>query len=114
METLHHKSLYAAAFLTYSSAIPENLRIEMKAKWEKCFKLKSFDVIKSVSTNDLNLYNSNLFCLLSERFLYSENEHLAWGVEGLPSDELSLENALITCQVCNWSKSLNWQQAILL
>ena len=68
METLHHKSLYAAAFLTYSSAIPENLRIEMKAKWEKCFKLKRFDVIKSVSSNGLNLHNSTLFCCYLKGF----------------------------------------------
>jgi len=37
------------------------------------------------------------------RFLSSEREQLQWKAEGLPSDDLSMENALIILQVCSRS-----------
>ena len=34
------------------------------------------------------------------RFLCTESEQLIWKSEGLPSDDLSVENALVIRQVC--------------
>lgn len=43
-----------------------------------------------------------MFCLLEfdlRRFLCTESEQLIWKSEGLPSDDLSIENALVILQV---------------
>ena len=37
--------------------------------------------------------------LISIRFLSTESEQLIWKVEGLPSDDLSMENAMVILQV---------------
>lgn len=48
-------------------------------------------------------YDRNLHFHLSEfdlrRFLCTESEELVWKSEGLPSDDLSIENALVILQV---------------
>ena len=35
------------------------------------------------------------------KFLCTESEQLIWKCEGLPSDELSIENAIVILQVIN-------------
>ena len=43
--------------------------------------------------------NKNLTEFDLRKFLSSESEQLEWKSEGLPSDQLSIENALIVLQV---------------
>ncbi len=38
------------------------------------------------------------------RFLSTESEQLIWKGEGLPSDDLSMENALVILQVSIWKQ----------
>ena len=35
------------------------------------------------------------------RFISTESEQLIWKSEGLPSDDLSMENAMVILKVCN-------------
>ncbi|ESN99131.1 hypothetical protein HELRODRAFT_66985, partial [Helobdella robusta] len=73
LNELNEKALYSSAFIIYLSSAPENVRLQMKQQWFKNLSLSNFDNI---------------------RFLSSENDQLLWKVEGLPSDGLSLENAV--------------------
>ena len=66
-------ALISAAFLTYLADKPEDVRKSSSEKW--CSKL-------GISTFDL------------KHFLSSEQEMLQWKANGLPSDDLSLENAI--------------------
>ena len=66
-------SLLAAAFLTYLSNAPEDIRKRCMEKWQVSLGIKRFDL---------------------KRFLSSEREMLQWRAEGLPSDDLSVENAM--------------------
>ena len=66
-------SLLAAAFLTYLSNAPEDIRKKCMEKWQVSLGIKRFDL---------------------KRFLSSEREMLQWRAEGLPSDDLSIENAM--------------------
>uniref|UniRef100_H2ZEZ6 Cytoplasmic dynein 2 heavy chain 1 n=1 Tax=Ciona savignyi TaxID=51511 RepID=H2ZEZ6_CIOSA len=67
----------ASAFITYLPSAPEDVRREMVQSWMELIKLPSFDL---------------------RRFLSTESEQLQWKSEGLPSDDLSMENALIILQ----------------
>ena len=72
-------ALLAAAFISYLSGASEDVRQRKLTEW--CEKLNvppPFD-----------------FC----RFLSTESEQLQWKAEGLPSDSLSIENALVILQV---------------
>lgn len=71
-------SLLAAAFITYLSFAPEDVRQSLMAEWQNLFGMKNF----SFTT-----------------FLGSEKDQLQWLSEGLPSDQLSIQNALIILQV---------------
>jgi len=71
-------SLLAAAFITYLSSAPEDLRQSLMAKWQDLLGMNNFS-----------------FTI----FLGSEKEQLQWLSEGLPSDQLSIQNALIILQV---------------
>lgn len=77
LEQLPHRALLAAAFITYLSQAPEDERREKLAKWLGIVGLESFDLRK---------------------FLSMESEQLIWKGEGLPSDNLSMENALVILQ----------------
>ena len=70
-------SLLAAAFLTYLSNAPEDIRKKCIEKWQVSLGIKRFD---------------------PKRFLSSEREMLQWRAEGLPSDDLSIENAMCILQ----------------
>ena len=81
MKEIPLSSLLASAFLTYLSKSPEDERRDKMSLWMEMVGLKQFDM---------------------KRFLSTEKEQLLWKGEGLPSDELSIENALIILhgQVC--------------
>ncbi|XP_071951365.1 cytoplasmic dynein 2 heavy chain 1-like isoform X2 [Antedon mediterranea] len=74
LETLPKKAQVAAGFNTYLSAAPEDERRATLASWLEKIDLKAFDM---------------------RRFLSTESEQLIWKGEGLPSDNLSMENAVI-------------------
>lgn len=78
LKQLPVNSLLAAAFITYLSFAPEDVRQPLMAEWQDLFGMKNF----SFTT-----------------FLGSEKDQLQWLSEGLPSDQLSVQNALIILQV---------------
>ena len=77
LKQLPWKSLLAAAFITYLSKSPEDERRSMLAEWLEHTQLESFDM---------------------RQFLSTESEQLKWKAEGLPSDDVSMENALMILQ----------------
>ncbi|KAG8523219.1 Cytoplasmic dynein 2 heavy chain 1, partial [Galemys pyrenaicus] len=74
LATLPKRAQLAAAFITYLSAAPEGLRKTCLEEWTKS---AEFDL---------------------RRFLCTESEQLIWKSEGLPSDDLSIENAIVILQ----------------
>jgi dynein heavy chain 2 len=78
LKQLPVNSLLAAAFITYLSLAPEDLRRSLITEWQDLLGVNNF----SFTT-----------------FLGSEKEQLQWLSEGLPSDQLSVQNALIILQV---------------
>uniref|UniRef100_A0A8C5YQN7 Cytoplasmic dynein 2 heavy chain 1 n=1 Tax=Marmota marmota marmota TaxID=9994 RepID=A0A8C5YQN7_MARMA len=77
LATLPKRAQLSAAFITYLSAAPESLRKTCLEEWTKSAGLEKFDL---------------------RRFLCTESEQLIWKSEGLPSDDLSIENALVILQ----------------
>ncbi|XP_069664408.1 cytoplasmic dynein 2 heavy chain 1 isoform X2 [Haliaeetus albicilla] len=77
LATLPKRAQLAAAFITYLSAAPEDRRKTSLDEWTKSAGLEKFDL---------------------RRFLCTESEELVWKSEGLPSDDLSIENALVILQ----------------
>uniref|UniRef100_A0A8C7E017 Dynein cytoplasmic 2 heavy chain 1 n=1 Tax=Oncorhynchus kisutch TaxID=8019 RepID=A0A8C7E017_ONCKI len=77
LDTLPKRAMLAAAFITYLSAAPEDRRRTSLETWMKASGLQKFDL---------------------RHFLCSESEQLIWKSEGLPSDDLSMENALVILQ----------------
>ncbi|KAF4008811.1 hypothetical protein G4228_000485 [Cervus hanglu yarkandensis] len=85
LATLPKRAQLAAAFITYLSAAPEGLRKTCLEEWTKSAGLEKFDL---------------------RRFLCTESEQLIWKSEGLPSDDLSIENALVILQDSNFITAL--------
>ncbi|CAG5115632.1 unnamed protein product, partial [Candidula unifasciata] len=77
LEVLPRRALLAAAFITYLSAAPEDERREFLRQWQSVVGVDKFDL---------------------RQFLSTESEQLIWKSEGLPSDDLSMENALVILQ----------------
>ncbi|XP_078258653.1 cytoplasmic dynein 2 heavy chain 1 isoform X2 [Rhinoraja longicauda] len=77
LNTLPKRAQLAAAFITYLSAAQEDQRKASLEEWIKSSGLQKFDL---------------------RRFLCTESEQLIWKSEGLPSDDLSVENALVILQ----------------
>uniref|UniRef100_A0A8B9L0C8 Cytoplasmic dynein 2 heavy chain 1 n=1 Tax=Astyanax mexicanus TaxID=7994 RepID=A0A8B9L0C8_ASTMX len=77
LATLPKRVQLAAAFITYLSAAPEDHRRAKLHTWMENSGLQKFDL---------------------RHFLCSESEQLIWKSEGLPSDDLSMENALVILQ----------------
>ncbi|KAM3616881.1 uncharacterized protein V6R79_025341 [Siganus canaliculatus] len=77
LDTLPMRAMLAAAFITYLSAAPEDRRRHCLETWMAQSGLQKFDL---------------------RSFLCSESEQLIWKSEGLPSDDLSMENALVILQ----------------
>ncbi|XP_072546992.1 cytoplasmic dynein 2 heavy chain 1 isoform X2 [Salminus brasiliensis] len=78
LDTLPKRVQLAAAFITYLSAAPEDQRRAKLHSWMDNSGLQKFDL---------------------RHFLCSESEQLIWKSEGLPSDDLSMENALVILQI---------------
>jgi hypothetical protein len=87
LKQLPVNSLLAAAFITYLSFAPEDVRQSLMAEWQDLFGMKNF----SFTT-----------------FLGSEKDQLQWLSEGLPSDQLSVQNALIILQVMVFIMNMLW------
>ncbi|XP_008299945.1 cytoplasmic dynein 2 heavy chain 1 [Stegastes partitus] len=77
LDTLPIRALLAAAFITYLSAASEDRRRHCLETWMAQSGLQKFDL---------------------RSFLCSESEQLIWKSQGLPSDDLSMENALVILQ----------------
>ncbi|KAK7096855.1 hypothetical protein V1264_003902 [Littorina saxatilis] len=77
LQELPKRALLGAAFITYLPSAPEDLRRERLKLWMDTIGITHFDL---------------------RRFLSTESEQLTWKGEGLPSDELSMENALVILQ----------------
>ena len=90
LEQLPRRAQVAAGFITYLSSAPEDVRKATMAKWCEAAGLQGFDF---------------------RRFMSTESEQLGWKAEGLPSDDLSMENALVilkvTLSVCNFNVQLS-------
>ncbi|KAM9801492.1 cytoplasmic dynein 2 heavy chain 1 [Neosynchiropus ocellatus] len=78
LETLPSRAMLAAAFITYLSSAPEDQRKQSLETWMAQSGLQKFDL---------------------RSFLSSESEQLIWKSQGLPSDDLSMENALVILQI---------------
>lgn len=78
LQELPRRALLASAFITYLASAPEDLRRERIKAWMEIVGVSQFDL---------------------RRFLSTESEQLMWKAEGLPSDELSMENAMVILQV---------------
>lgn len=70
--------MLGAAFITYLAQAPEDIRRNSLKSWMEALGVEGFDM---------------------RRFLSTESEQLIWKSEGLPSDDLSMENALVILQV---------------
>ena len=77
LEKLPTQSIIAAGFLVYLSKSPEDERAKKLNQWKDIVNLKTFEL---------------------RRFLSTEKEQLLWKSEGLPADDLSIENVLIILQ----------------
>lgn len=77
LQQLPKRTVLAAGFVTYLSQAPEDQRRSMLSDWMNSMGLGSFNLRK---------------------FISSESEQLLWKGEGLPSDELSMENAMVILQ----------------
>ncbi|XP_041658498.1 cytoplasmic dynein 2 heavy chain 1 isoform X2 [Cheilinus undulatus] len=78
LDTLPLRAMLAAAFITYLSAASEDRRRCCLETWMAQSGLQKFDL---------------------RSFLCSESEQLIWKSQGLPSDDLSMENALVILQI---------------
>ena len=78
VDSLPMFAIITAGFLTYLANLPENVRISLIDTWSSKLGVRRFDL---------------------KRFLSSEREMLQWRADGLPADDLSLENA-ITMMKC--------------
>ena len=75
---LPSRSQLASAFVTYMGSQPEDIRRKYLKKWSQLMTIEEFDFRKFVST---------------------ESQQLVWKGEGLPSDVLSMENAMVILKV---------------
>lgn len=88
LDQLPKLSLISAAFITYLSSKPEDERSEYLKAWVARLQLDKFDL---------------------QRFLCTESELLTWKAEGLPSDQLSIENSIVILEVLIYIfKNLNF------
>ena len=78
LEQLPRRAQVAAGFITYLSSAPEDVRKATMSQWCEAAGLHGFDF---------------------RRFMSTESEQLVWKAEGLPSDDLSMENALVILKV---------------
>ena len=77
-EQLPSRSQLASAFVTYMGSQPEDIRRKYLKKWSQLVAIEDFNFRK---------------------FLSTESQQLVWKSEGLPSDVLSMENAMVILKV---------------
>ena len=77
LKALPLNSLLAAGFIAYLPAAAEDRRAATTSRWTEYLGVERFDL---------------------RRFMSSESEMLTWKAEGLPGDELSMENAVVILQ----------------
>ncbi|KER30421.1 hypothetical protein T265_03154 [Opisthorchis viverrini] len=111
-------ALLSAAFITYLSASPEHVRKSQMCEW-----------VRQLTALGMTIPNESLYLQASSdpnhfgeakgfdvlRFLTTEREQLVWRNQGLPSDQLSIENAVVILEtgMCPFivdpsSRALNW------
>ena len=78
LRELPKRALLAAGFVAYLSQAPEDVRQTCMHNWREAMGIQTFEL---------------------RRFMCTESEQLIWKSEGLPSDDLSVENALVILQV---------------
>ncbi len=78
LDQLPKLCLISAAFITYLSSKPEDERSEYLKEWMSKLGIEKYDLRK---------------------FLCTESELLTWKSEGLPSDQLSVENSIVIIEV---------------
>jgi dynein heavy chain 2 len=93
LEQLSKRAQVAAGFITYLSDAPEDVRKTLMREWCESVGLQGFDF---------------------RRFISSESEQLIWKSEGLPSDDLSMENAMVILKVGQTIYRQGFIQALLL
>ncbi|KAK4472017.1 hypothetical protein MN116_005393, partial [Schistosoma mekongi] len=116
-------ALIASAFITYLSAYPEEIRRQQITDWVK--DLNNLGIVPtstSISTeaNNNDTSNQDIRNFDLRRFLSTEQEQLLWHSQGLPSDQLSGENAVtvVHTKLCPYiidpsSRALNWLKVYL-
>lgn len=95
LKILPKLSLLSSGFITYLASQSEDKRLDYMNKWKQTLSVEEkFDVRK---------------------FLSTESEQLVWKSQGLPSDELSMENAMVILrsQLCPFlvdpsSRATDW------
>lgn len=85
-------ALLAAAFATYLGGLAETQRRERVAEWSQLVGLA--DGVKSAAETADGEFDFTGFMSL-------ESERLAWKAEGLPADQLSIENAIVIQNVAS-------------
>ncbi|KAG5445317.1 Cytoplasmic dynein 2 heavy chain 1, variant 2 [Clonorchis sinensis] len=97
-------ALLSAAFITYLSASPEDVRKSQMCEW-----------VRQLTALGMTIPNESLYMQASSdpshfdetkgfdvlRFLTTEREQLVWRNQGLPSDQLSTENAVVILEWIN-------------
>ena len=78
LDQLPKLCLLSAAVVTYLSSNPEDVRNEYIKDWMTRLGLEKFEF---------------------KKFMCTENELLMWKAEGLPSDQLSIENSIVIMEV---------------
>ncbi|CAH8494870.1 unnamed protein product [Schistosoma turkestanicum] len=114
-------ALTASAFITYLSACPEDVRRQYITNWIK--DLTNLGIMPTSLSTELNNNHTSSQDLLHfdlRRFLSTEPEQLLWSSQGLPSDQLSGENAvtIVHTTMCPFivdpsSRALHWLKVYL-
>jgi hypothetical protein len=78
MKSLPLKALLASAFIIYLPGLPEEQRRASIESWKSLINLEDFSL---------------------QSFLATEQKVMQWQTENLPSDMVSIENAIVTLNV---------------
>ncbi|CAH8543326.1 unnamed protein product [Schistosoma rodhaini] len=111
-------ALIASAFITYLSACPEDVRRQQITNWIK--DLTNLGILPTSLSSEINNDRTSSQDFDLRRFLSTEHEQLLWYSQGLPSDQLSGENAvtIVHTTMCPFiidpsSRALNWLKVYL-
>uniref|UniRef100_A0A5K4FDN9 Cytoplasmic dynein 2 heavy chain 1 n=1 Tax=Schistosoma mansoni TaxID=6183 RepID=A0A5K4FDN9_SCHMA len=111
-------ALIASAFITYLSACPEDVRRQQITNWIK--DLTNLGIMTTSLSSEINNDRTSSQDFDLRRFLSTEHEQLLWYSQGLPSDQLSGENAvtIVHTTMCPFiidpsSRALNWLKVYL-